>query len=183
MRTAIDTLFLHDPEFEGNANAFKNEVGGTSATHPVTSIDTLKQALDSYSLVKFLVVLCHGSPGRIWLPSDEEVDGMDFWGLGLLPDTLLRRDARVLFYGCNLGAGTEGDTFLDDFGRAAFRGKGGTVGASTVTNFTWSLGPVGLADAWMSLASPFAARLKVVRYNQAGNRTDSLSVNRWGTPD
>jgi hypothetical protein len=35
----------------------------------------------------------------------------------------------------------------------------------------------------MDTCSPLAARLKVVRYNEAGQRAASLSVNRWGTPD
>jgi hypothetical protein len=183
MKTAIDTLYLHDPEFTSNAEAFKDDVGGTCAIQAVSCMDTLKAALAAYSQVGFIVFDTHGVPGRLSMADGGYVDGIDFAMLGLLPADLLRRNARALFYGCNLGEGAAGDTFLDEFGLAAFRGKGGTAGASTVSNFSLQLGSFGSANAWMELESLFSARLKVVRYNEAGHRTASASVNRWGTRD
>jgi hypothetical protein len=183
MRTAIDTLYLHDPQFTSNAEAFRDDVGGTCAIHPVSCLETLRAALAQYVQVKFLVLDTHGRPGALSMADGGTIDGMDFQFLHLLPPDLLKKQARVLFYGCNLGAGPEGDRFLDEFGLAAFRGKGGTAGASTVSNFSILLGRFGSANAWMDLASPVAARLKVVRYNEAGHRMAGMSVNRWGTPD
>ncbi|BDG72654.1 DUF4347 domain-containing protein [Roseomonas fluvialis] len=183
MRTAIDTLYLYDPQFAANAQAFKDETGGTCAMHPVSCLDTLKAALDGYVQVGFIIFDTHGSPGALSLADGGTVDGMDFGMLGLIPPTLLRRQARVLFYGCNLGEGAEGDTFLDEFGHAAFRGKGGTAGASTVTNLSWSIGSIGSAGVWMNPFSLFGARLKVVRFNEAGERATSASVDRWGHRD
>lgn len=183
MKTATDTLYLYDPQFEPNAQSFKDDVGGTCAIHPVACFDTLKAALASYALVKFLVLDTHGRPGQLAMADGAHVDGMDFDFLGLLPPDLLQKHARVLFYGCNLGEGDAGDAFLDDFGLAAFRGKGGTAGASTVSNFSLLLGRFGSVNAWMDGGSPLAARLKVVRYNESGQRAASLSVNRWGVRD
>ena len=120
MKTAIDTLYLYDPEFTSNAEAFKDDAGGTCAIHPVSCTDTLKTSLASYSQVGFIVFDTHGVPGRLRMANDAYVDGIDFVMLGLLPNDLLRKGARALFYGCNLGEGTDGDTFLDEFGLAAF---------------------------------------------------------------
>lgn len=183
MKTAVDNLYLHDPQFEAGARAFKEDMGGDTAIHPVSCLDTLRGALASYSLVRFLVFDTHGVPGQIALADNGHVDGMDFGMLRLLPPDLLRPNARVLFYGCNIGEGAEGDTFLDEFGLAAFRGKGGTAAASTVTNFALSMGGFGTAGVWMDLKNLFAARLKVVRYDESGHRAAAMSVNRWGTPD
>lgn len=183
MRTAIDTLYLYDPQFTNNAKAFKDDVGGTCAIHTVSCLETLRAALAQYVQVKFLVFDTHGKPGALSMADGGTIDGMDFQFLHLLPPELLKKHARVLFYGCNLGAGSEGDRFLDDFGLAAFRGKGGTAGASTVSNFSLLLDRFSSANAWMDLGSLVSARLKVVRYNEAGQRTASMSVNRWGTPD
>lgn len=183
MKKAVDNLYLYDPQFEAGARAYKEEVGGDTAIHPVSCLDTLRAALASYAMVRSLVFDTHGVPGRIALADHGHVDGMDFGMLRLLPPDLLRPNARVLFYGCKLGQGEEGDTFLDEFGLAAFRGKGGTAGASTVSNFALSLGRFGSAGAWMDLRNAFAARLKVVRYDESGHRAQAMSVNRWGTPD
>ncbi|WP_198368564.1 DUF4347 domain-containing protein [Roseomonas rosulenta] len=183
MKTTAATLYVYDPQFEANAKAFQEEIGGDCAIRPVTGFDDLVKALDSYTQVGFLVFDTHGEPGKVALADGSRVEGFDFRLLRLLPKELLRKDARVLFYGCNIGEGAAGDTFLDDFGLAAFRGKGGTAGASTVTNFSLSLGPLGSVETWMELESPFAARLKVARFNEAGTREASMSVDRWGNRD
>ena len=183
MKTAVDNLYLYDPQFEAGALAFKEDVGGDTAIHPISCLNTLRSALESYSLVRQLVFDTHGVPGKIALADRGHVDGLDFGMLRLLPPDLLRPNARVLFYGCNLGKGDEGDTILDEVGLAAIRGKGGTAGASTVTNFALALGRFGSAGVWMDLGNLFAARLKVVRFDEAGHRAEAMSVNRWGTPD
>jgi len=183
MKQAVDTLYLYDPQFESGARAFRDDAGGDCAIHPVSCLDTLRGALAAHAMVRFLVFDTHGVPGKLSLADHGHVDGMDFSMLRLLPNDLLRPRARVLFYGCNLGEGSEGDTFLDEFGLAAFRGKGGTAGAGTVSNFSLSFGSHGTAGVWMDLGNPFAARLKVVRFDEAGHRAEAMSVNRWGTPD
>ncbi len=180
MKTMASTLYLYDPQFEANAQAFRDEVGGDCAIQAVSTFDDLAKALDSFCQVGFLVVDTHGAPGKIALADGTSVDGFDFRMLRLLPRDLLKKNARVLFYGCNLGEGDAGETFLNDFGDAAFRGKGGTVGASTVTNFALSLGPFGSVEAWMDLGSPLAARLKVVRFNEACR--DRSRCRAWWQP-
>lgn len=183
MKTMAATLYLYDPEFEGNAEAFREETGADCVIRAVAGFDDLVQALAAYTNVGFLILDTHGAPGKVALADGSRIEGLDFRLLRLLPKDLLRRDARVLFYGCNIGEGTDGDDFLTEFGEAAFRGKGGTAGASTATNFSFVAGALSSVETWMSLTSPFAARLKVVRFNEAGVREDSMSVDRWGNRD
>ncbi len=52
LRTAVDTLYLYDPQFEPAANRFLREVGGSTAIHPVKSWEDVKAAANNYSLVK-----------------------------------------------------------------------------------------------------------------------------------
>jgi hypothetical protein len=183
MKTVAATLYLYDPDFEGNAEAFQAETGADCVIRAVAGFDDLVKALADYTNVGFLVLDTHGAPGKVALADGSRIEGLDFRLLRLLPKDLLRRGARVLFYGCNIGEGAVGDQFLEEFGLAAFRGKGGTAGASTVPNFTFTAGPLSAVESWMSLASPFAARLKVVHFNEAGMRDDSVRIDRWGNRD
>lgn len=180
MKTATSTLYLYDPDFESNAKAFQAEEGGDCQIREVKDFDTLAAALNGYSGVRVLVFDTHGEPGKVALADRSSLDGFDFRFLNLLPKDLLVTNARALFLGCNIGEGKEGDTFLDDFGLAAFRGKGGIAGASTVVNVSLSLGPFASAGTWMDPTSLFSARLKVVRFDEAGIRTAAKTVDRWG---
>ena len=173
---AVDNLYLYDPEFERGARHVLNAVGGSSAMHPIKSWDDVKTALSGYTLVKFLVFDTHGSPGNIHLADGTRVQGVDF---SLLPPNprLLKEDARVLFLGCNVGQGSAGDRFLAEIGSYLLRGKGGTVGATTVTNRVFQLGPFA-SETYMSPLS--GGELKTKRYNPAGMETGSRTVDRYG---
>jgi hypothetical protein len=177
LSTAVDNLYLFDPEFEAGADRVLSEWGGSSAKQPLLCRDDVAKAMSMYSLVKSLVVDTHGSPGKVYFRKDAfSCDGQDFGQIKKLPQ-FLREDARVLFLGCNIGEGTEGDGFLDDVGKHFLLGKGGFVGASTVKTIVWQAGPL----ASESYLEPFSSGLlKVRRYSAAGSRVGSRTVDRYG---
>jgi len=49
MKKAVDNLCVYDPEFSGYAEAFLSDLGGSSATAAVTSIEDLKAALEEHA--------------------------------------------------------------------------------------------------------------------------------------
>lgn len=176
MNKAIDNLYLYDPQFEAAANAFVNSVGGTAGSFAIPTINSLETALNSHVGVKFLVFDTHGEPGNMDLSDGTKFEGMDFMMFAKCP-TFLKSDSRVLFYGCNLGEGKRGDLFLDEVGKYLLRGKGGTVGATTSVNTSFSLG------SWSTqvFMSPLSfGRLKVKRYDSEGKQIGSRTVDRHG---
>lgn len=176
MRTAVDNLYLYDPQFEAGAIRFVNEVGGSTATLPVTSSAEIGDRMRDHSGVKYLVFDTHGSPGKIWLPNNTNFEGIDFFIYSKYSQ-FLAKDARVLFLGCNVGEGPAGDTFLSDVGKFLLKGKGGIVGATTVPNVTFQLGRFS-TEAFMSPLS--FGRLKVKRYSDAGVELGSITTDRHG---
>ena len=176
MKTAVDNLYLYDPQFEAGAKRFVSEVGGSSATRPVTSAADVGACIRDFTMVKFLVFDTHGSPGKLWFANGRSFEGIDFITFAQ-NGQFLKKDARVLFLGCNVGEGKEGDTFLSDIGQFLLKGKGGTVGATTVPNVTFQLGPFS-SEAYMAPLS--FGRLKVKRYSETGAEVGSSTVDRHG---
>lgn len=176
MNTAVDNLYLYDPQFEAGAKSFVSEMGGSSTSFPIPTIDALDTALNTHVAVKFLVFDTHGEPGKIDLPDGTKFEGMDFMAF-VKNQQFLKRDARVLFYGCNVGEGPAGDTFLQEVGTYLLRGKGGTVGATTSMNMSFSLGSFS-SEAYMVPLS--FGRLRVKRYDEKGNEIGSRTVDRHG---
>ena len=85
----------------------------------------------------------------------------------------LRNEARVLFLSCDIAKGDEGDVFMNKLAQTMLVGKGGIIGASTVSN--WVLFP----------RTPFASgahlgrggTLKVRRYDKNGNQIGERLAN------
>ena len=176
MRTAVDNLYLYDPQFAAGAKRFVSEVGGSTATAPITSSADIGGCMNNYSNVKFLIFDTHGSPGKIWLPNNTNFEGIDFIVYAKYGN-FRAKDARVLFLGCNVGEGPAGDTFLGDVGKFLLRGKGGTVGATTVSNVTFQIGSFSSEAFMMPLSF---GRLKVKRYSDKGGEVGSVTVDRHG---
>lgn len=180
MTEAVDHLYLYDPEFEPGAHKFLREMGGSSAVRAVSCWETLTDALNAYTLVKSLTFSTHGLPGTVCLANGTKVEGIDFMLLKKNPQ-FLKMGARILFDGCNIGEGPRGDQFMDEIGLYALRSKGGVVGATTVSNVLFQLGPFS-TETFMNPAA-FDARLKVRRYDLSGARVSAQAVNRYGTVD
>lgn len=176
MRTAVDNLYLYDPQFEAGAKRFAGELGGSTATAPITSATDIGNRMKDHSNVRFLVFDTHGSPGKIWLPNNTNFEGVDFM-IYARYGNFLSRNAQVLFLGCNVGEGPAGDAFLGDVGKFLLRGKGGTVGATTVSNITFQIGSFS-SEAYMMPLS--FGRMKVKRYSDKGNEVGSITVDRHG---
>jgi hypothetical protein len=176
LRTAVDNLYLYDPQFEPAADKFLREVGGSSASRPIKSWTDVTDVMKSYSLVKLLIFDTHGKPGAVSLPDSSHVDGVDFMLLSANP-TFLKSQARILFLGCNIGEGSLGDRFMDEAGRYLLRGKGGIVGATTVPNLVFQLGPFASESYMVPLSF---GRLKVKRYDASGAQVGSRTVDRHG---
>lgn len=172
----VDNLCIYDPEFKGIADQFISDSqgsGGTGTTHAVSTMDDLRIAVNKYVQVKFLEVILHGSPGMINFANKAAMVGSYINTLCTNP-SFLATDARILFDNCSIGEGSQGDAFMDSIGSGLLRGKGGTVGATTATN--WAYNNLGLV-----FMQPLSfGRLKVKRYDASGKQVGSRSVDRHG---
>jgi hypothetical protein len=92
------------------------------------------------------------------------------WFVHFANPQLLNKEARVLFYGCNVGEGAKGDLFMAEIGRYLLTGKGGYVGATTSKN-------IGILEAYML---PWG-RLKVKRYGVSGSEIGASEVGPFGS--
>jgi len=171
MSKPVENLFLYDPEFEAAARAYLGDGGGEIC--PVKSIQDFKDAGNNYTSVKFLMVILHGLPGKLVLASGGQILG--FQGL-IENSSFIQREARILFASCLVGAGSEGDKFIDSVGKNFLAGKGGYVGATTSINLIPRL-PLNIGPFMMPLSF---GRLKVKRYDDQGNEVASRTVDRHG---
>jgi hypothetical protein len=176
MNIAVDNLYLYDPQFEAGAMSFVSDMGGSSASFAIPTAEALERALNTHVAVKFLIFDTHGEPGIMDLDDGTKFEGIDFMMVAK-NGAFLKRDARVIFYGCNVGEGTPGDRFMQEVGSYLLRGKGGTVGATTVKNFTIHSKTLS-TEAYMVPLS--FGRLKVKRYNEVGKEIGSQTVDRHG---
>jgi len=176
MRKAVDNLCLYDPDFDGYAKRTLNELGGSSDIFPVSSLDDLKTAVNTYSNVKFLEIVLHGKPGSILFANKGEMRGAY---LGTLTNgtPFLQRDARILFDSCNIGLGIEGENFMDELGKRMLTGKGGIIGATTAANVVAL--PKYAFGKGVQMSSD-DGRLKVYKYNLNGIRSGYMIVDSAG---
>jgi hypothetical protein len=101
----------------------ENLIGGVASDAKIILLDSgrdgilqISQRLEEFEDVKAVHVVSHGSAGLIQLGSTElsqnnlsqYTDDLIGWGQSL------NEDADLLFYGCNVGEGTEGQAFLND---------------------------------------------------------------------
>ena len=177
LRKAVDNLCLYDPEFQGYADKFVGEMGGSSAIQAVGSKDELSAAIGAYTNVRFLEICLHGTPGMILFANDGMMLGAH---LGTMTQNtlFLQKNARVLFDSCNIAEGDAGDKFMDELGRRMFKGKGGIIGATTVTNFHFLPKSRFCTDMYMKPLS--FGRLKVRRYDEIGDLIGDRVVDRHG---
>jgi len=176
MRTAVDNLYLYDPQFEAGAKSFLSSVGGSSTTYAIPSFAALTNALNSFTNVKLVIFDTHGAPGRMWLPDGTNVEGLDFMMINKNA-VFLANDARLLFYGCNIAEGKAGDTFLSEVAQNMLYGKGGTVGGTTVSNISFQIGSFSTEAYMMPLSF---GRLKVKRYSKQAAEIGALTIDRHG---
>ena len=174
MSKPVENLFLYDPQFEAAASAYLGDTGPGEIC-PVKTIQDFKDAANNYTSVKFLMVIIHGSPGKLRLPSGGLILGFQ----GLIENAaFVQREARILFSSCSVGAGNEGDQFMDSVGKNVLAGKGGYVGATTADNLVQAVPlPFGLGPFMMPLSF---GRLKVKRYDDSGNVVGYRTVDRHG---
>ena len=171
---AVDNLCLYDPDFKHIADGFIAEFGANAAVHEVNNLEDLRTAVNSYRAVKFLEIVIHGSPGTLHTKK-ERLSG---WYIAVLAESnpnFLQKGAKILFDSCNIGKGKSGDQFMDDLGIRILKGKGGTIGASTVNSWTSPLFGTGFFMQPLSFG-----RLKVKSYNLEGKPAGALQVDRLG---
>jgi hypothetical protein len=176
IKKIVDNLVIYDPQFSSSADAFVSDTacgGVVSDSVSVSTMDEMKSAFDKFSQVGFVEFLIHGTPGMFHFANGCAMVGHY---LNTLCTNLqfLRKDARILFDNCSIGDGNSGDAFLDSIGSGLLKGKGGTVGATTVTNWTFKYS----SKVFMKPLS--FGRLKVRRYDASGNLVGSQTVDRHG---
>lgn len=178
LRNAVDNLCIYDPEFSGHAEAFQKDLGGGTAIVAIQSMDDLKSAIENFSNIRFLDVCLHGTPGMIYFANRGAMVG-SYFGTLTQGSPFLNKGARILFESCEIGKGAEGDKFMDDLAKTMLLGKGGIIGASTVTNYVFM--PKSSFSMGAFLAPFSGGTLKVRQYDVNGNRIGSRSVNRYGS--
>ncbi|MFV0389557.1 MAG: hypothetical protein ACK5NT_12475 [Pyrinomonadaceae bacterium] len=179
LRKATSNLLIFDPEFTGFANKFISSMGSDSEIVPVKSLAELTHAIDSFSNVRFLEVALHGSPGQIRFANGAGMTGVYFAKLAF-SKPFIAKNARILFDSCNIGEGTAGDDFMDEFGKLMFFGKGGILGATTVANHVYFPNTIFATNVYMNPREGLDAKLKVRRYDNFGNSVAQTEVNRLG---
>ena len=177
LRKAVDNLCIYDPEFQGYADKFVAETGGSSAIQAVGSRDELIAAVQAYTNVRFLEICLHGTPGMIQFANDGAMRGANL-GTMIQNTVFLQKNARVLFDSCNIGEGETGDIFMDELGMQMFKGKGGIIGAATVMNLHLLPKSRFCTDMYMKPLS--FGRLKVRKYDENGSRIAERVVDRHG---
>lgn len=176
LKKAVDNLLFYDPEFEGFASKFVSELGGSSAIQSITNMDELKNAINSFTNVKFLEICFHGSPGFFYLADKCQVVGA-YLGELAQGKPFIQKNARILFDSCSIGQGEAGDRFMDELGKKMLTGKGGVIGASTAENVRFKLIPFCNGLYFEEFSD---GRLKVKRYDVNGKQVGALAVDRYG---
>lgn len=169
---AIENLLFYDPQFESYAEGFREQHPLNGITHAVTSPNELIEAVKGYAMVKNLELTLHGSPGKIWFKNNGVMVASYFGEISRAAN-MFSYDARVLFLGCNIAEGDEGDKFLAKVGQEMFKGYGGTVGGTTVSNLAFNGGKMN--PLWF-----FGAKLKVRRFDARGMMIAGQDVGYFG---
>ena len=166
----MEYLCIYDPQFFLYAEDFLEEFGLNAAVEPVRCMETLRAVVDKYAVVRYLEVILHGRPNLIRFANGGGMVG-SYLGELTSAGNMLCQNARVLFISCNIGDGPVGEKFLSEIGKKMFRGIGGIVGASTVTNFA-------IPGGFMN---PFwAGLLKVRRFDTNGDQVGARDVDQFG---
>jgi hypothetical protein len=143
----------------------------------VGNMDDLRALVGKFTSVKFLEVALHGSPGMIHLANGGAMVG-SYLGTLLQGAPFLQKDARILFASCDIAKGETGDRFMSELAKKMLIGKGGTIGASTVSNVVFFPKARFALGAYLSAFSD--GTLKVRRYDVNGNQIGERIVDRYG---
>lgn len=170
---AIENLLFYDPDFENYAEAFRDEYPFSGLTRAVSNPNQLIDAVKEYALVRNVELLFHGSPGTIHFKSG--LMSGSYFGTIARSANMLAAGARVLFLGCNIAEGTEGDKFLAEVGKNMFTATGGIVGGTTVANVLFKGGITRMNPLMF-----FGAKLKVRRFDAAGKMIAGQDVGYFG---
>ena len=171
---AIDNLLFYDPDFANYAETFRKEHPSDGIAHPVSNTNDLIEAVKSYTNVKNLELVLHGSPGNLYFKSKGQMVA-SYFGTIARAANMLAPNARVLFLGCNIAEGAEGDKFLTEVGKNMFTGLGGIAGGTTVANVVFKGGATRMNPLWF-----FGAQLKVRRFDMTGKMSAGQNVGYFG---
>jgi hypothetical protein len=172
-KISVDYLLFYDPDFEMYAEGFRKDHTG-AITHVVNNTTDIIEAVKGYSNVKYLELALHGSPGSIYFKSKGQMVA-SYFGTISKAASMLAPNARVLFLGCNIAEGTEGDKFLAEVGNKMFIGTGGIAGGTTVANAVFRGGASRMNPLWF-----FGAKLKVRRFDTSGKMIAGQDVGYFG---
>jgi hypothetical protein len=177
-----EELYVYDPALAPGAKAIKAELGAKVEIEPVICAATLETALKKYTNIKMLTFDTHGGPGHLSLPkASRDIDAPVIQGIGVRCPSLMVPSGRILFLGCNVGEGADGDTFIAGVAMGFLKGKGGTVGAATGSVYAHHL--FGVEWSPSKLGTIYGNRLKVVRFDATPREVGRRSVDSTGVPD
>jgi hypothetical protein len=140
-----------------NAEAHGDEEGGQVVS--VNTISELKDLfqnwLDTGEAFDYMDFHVHGNPGRIHIGSDVlEKDNLPKVCIDNI-DRIFNAKAKIVFTGCNVAEGHQGEYFLLRFARKMLKGKGGTVRGNTAKAYYDTLGISGesyhIFGSWVSV--------------------------------
>lgn len=106
----------------------------------VNNVLEMNNVLMDYCNIKRLTFETHGNPGNIYFGGNR----LNLTRLTeiIVPPQLFDRKGQLLFLGCSVARGYEGEKFLTAAGKRFFAGKGGVVGGSTIRTLGYSWGVV-----------------------------------------
>jgi hypothetical protein len=171
---SVDNLLFYDPDFETYTEGFLKEYPSSSVTRSIGNTNDLIEAVKEYKNVKNVELVLHGSPGNLWFKSKGQMVG-SYFGTIAKAANMLAPNARVLFLGCNIADGSDGDKFLTDVGKNMFTGIGGIAGGTTVANAVFRGG-----ITRMNPLRFFDAKLKVRRFDLSGRMISGQDVGYFG---
>ncbi|MBK9088321.1 MAG: hypothetical protein IPL90_04425 [Holophagales bacterium] len=172
MRSWVDELIIYSPDLQSTLESkmAKGEAVGANqmAIECAKSVGDVDVILQRYNNLKRLVFCTHGRSGVAYF---SQTGGfLHQYNLGdiRILQGLFRGAGQLLFTGCEVARGAEGEAFLIASGQHFFRGVGGVVGGATVGIMGYPTGSVLPYVSWHTDALPESGKVVLYRIGSDG---------------
>jgi hypothetical protein len=172
MRTWVDELIIYSPDLASTFESKTAKDGASSANQMAIecakSVGDVDIILQRYCNLKRLVFCTHGRAGVAYFSATGGFLHQYNLGTVRVPAGLFQGAGQLLFTGCEVARGKDGEDFLIAAGQHFFKGVGGVVGGATVAIFGYPTGSVLPYVTWHTNALPESGRLVLYRIDGAG---------------
>ncbi len=172
MKTWVDELIIYSPDLASTLESKVAKDGASSANQMAIecakSVGDVDIILQRYGNLKRLVFCTHGCPGVAYFSQTGGYLHENNLGEVRVPVGLFQRAGQLLFTGCEVARGKDGEDFLVAAGRHFFKGVGGVVGGATVKLLGWPTGTVLPYVSWHLNALPESGMVVLYRVDGDG---------------